>query len=158
MRDENGSPSQPPFLVNGKPLTCGMRFSVVDAVTLIVGAGVTVWAWAFVPDLALVVPFLLMHFFLFCNVFRVSRRPELIWSGVFIVTFMFCSASSYVVNWPAICAIQLPLMAFLLWRETTKPWYHGIACRKWNANHIDAYLRGERKPGYTASANTPDNT
>lgn len=77
----NNQPQEPPpFLVNGKPLTCGMRFSVVDAVTLIVGAGVTVWAWAFVPDLALVVPFLLMHFFLFCNVFRVSRRPELIWS------------------------------------------------------------------------------
>lgn len=134
------------FTVNGKPLTCGVRFSLVDGVVLIVGAGVTVWAWAYVPDLAMAVPFLLMHFFLFCNVFRVTRRPELIWSGVFIVNFMINSASSYVVNWPAICAIQLPITAYLLWRETTKPWYHGIACRKWNAEHIDAYLRGERKP------------
>jgi hypothetical protein len=159
MQDSpNIQPQQPPpFTVNGKPLTCGLRFSVVDAVTLIVGASVTVWMWSRDPKFALIVPFTLAHFFLFCNVFRGTRGPELIWATVFLVNITAWNANGGI-NWPAICAIQLPLTAFLLWRETTKPWYHGIACRKWNAEHVDAYLRGERKPGYKATTHTTSNS
>jgi len=140
---DNVSTEPSAFTLKGKPLTCGVRFSALDAVFLLVGTAATVWIWRIHSEFALLIPFLLFHFFLFCNVFRVARASELVWSGVFIVVFSLGSASSYVVNWPAICAIQLPLTAFLLWRETRQPWYHGMACRKWNAEHIDAYLRGE---------------
>ena len=126
----------------GRPRTCGMRFSVVDALAIVVAAVGTALLWPLSPELAILVPFTLGHFFLFCNVFRVRRLPELVWAGVFLL-----NAGAWLLNgsfsWLGVCAVQLPLTAFLLWRETRMPWYHGVMCRRWNARHIEAYLRGE---------------
>lgn len=112
--------------------TCGVRFSWIDGVAIVMGAILTVVVWPVTPEMALAIPFTLGHFFLFCNVFRVRRQPELIWSAVFLLNAGAWYASGHF-SWLGLSAIQLPLTAFLLWRETTKPWYHGIACRRWNA-------------------------
>ena len=63
--------------------TPGFRISLFDVLVLIAGmigafiVGVQVW-WA-----GMVIGFVVGHFFLFCNVFRIGRKPELIWAAVF---------------------------------------------------------------------------
>lgn len=122
--------------------TCGLRFSVVDAVAIFVCAVATVWLWQISPELALTLPVVLGHFFLFCNVFRIARRPELIWAAVFIL-----NVSWWIVvgpfAWAHVLAIQLPLTAVLILLEMRKPRYHGIFSTRINRRHLDAYLHGE---------------
>ena len=63
----------------------GFRLSVVDGIVLVAGViavfllSTAVWWWGFV------VGFVLGHFILFCNIVRIARPLELIWSGVFVV-------------------------------------------------------------------------
>ena len=62
----------------------GVRLSSVDVFVLVAGtAGVaaasTVTWWY-----GLLSGIVLAHFFLFCNVFRVSRPLELLWAGAFV--------------------------------------------------------------------------
>lgn len=66
------------------PRTWGMRFSRTDAAALVAGAGATVALWGASRDFALLVPVTPGLFFLFCNVFRVARKPELLWACVFL--------------------------------------------------------------------------
>lgn len=93
-------------------------------------------------DLALLIGFVLGHFFLFCNIFRVRRGPELVWTAVFLANYGLWHLSGHF--WiVGVFLTQIPLTIFLLWRETRKPWYHGIGCRRLNGEHLDEYLRGE---------------
>lgn len=48
----------------------------------IVGA-LSLWSTAW--WLGFIVAFVVGHFFVFCNIFRVARPLELAWSGVFVV-------------------------------------------------------------------------
>ncbi|WP_156346572.1 hypothetical protein [Verrucomicrobium spinosum] len=59
----------------------GFRFSWTDALVLILGAGLTGWLASFAGELALLAAWVIGHFFLFCNVFRIGRKPELVWAG-----------------------------------------------------------------------------
>ena len=52
---------------------CGFRFSRADAAMIAVGAAATWLLWGVLGDLALLPAVVLVHFFLFCNVFRVRR-------------------------------------------------------------------------------------
>lgn len=123
------------------PRTWGMRFSRTDAAALAVGACATAALWGASRDLALLVPFTLGHFFLFCNVFRVARKPELVWACVFLANYAGWSLAGRF-SWLGVCGVQLPLTAFLLWRETRLPRYHGIFADRWNPR-LDEYLRGD---------------
>lgn len=55
----------------------GFRFSMLDAFVLIIGtiaavaSAMVVWSWGFV------IGFVVCHFFLFCNIVRMSRPLEL---------------------------------------------------------------------------------
>jgi len=128
-----------------RPRTCGVRFSAFDAVFLVVGAVATALIWPVDSEAALLVPFTVGHFFLFCNVFRISRRSELIWAAVLVLNAVAWHLAAKF-SPLGIIAAQLPLTALLLWLETRRPSYHGIACRRWNSEHVDAYLRGEVEP------------
>ncbi len=72
-----------------------------------------------------------VHFFLFCNVFRIRRRPELIWAGIF---FLLCVATIRFGNpdWPATIAASFSVAAGLIIRETRHPSYHGIGWKRLN--------------------------
>jgi hypothetical protein len=109
----------------------GARLSFFDMIILVgglVGAiqveGVIWWA-------GMVVGCVVIHFFLFCNIFRISRPPELIWATVFVLL-----AGSTILTetpgWVATYTIAIALSSFLIWRETKKPDYHGICWKKWN--------------------------
>ena len=129
-------------MTNHKPRTCGFRFSWADAVAVIVCAVATWLAWPWVGSLAILMPYVLGHFFLFCNIFRIRRKAELIWAGVFLVNFAACSLLGRLEIAVPLLA-QLPVtIAALVW-EIRQPTYHGIVCRKLNRKNIDRYLNGE---------------
>ena len=75
--------------------------------------------------MALLFPIVLGHFFLFCNVFRVRRKYELIWAFLFIVNagaWWLCDSFGW---WPVL-ATQAPITLFFIAKEVVSPEYHGI--------------------------------
>ncbi len=111
----------------------GFRISFGDVAFLIIclgGAAYAAWATG-LPWTGFVVAFVVLHFFLFCNVFRIARVPELIWGGIFAAL-----AGSTIVfgkpGWLATSLISLALTVFLLVRETRQPHYHGVGWQRWN--------------------------
>ena len=63
----------------------GFRLSKTDIVVLIIGSIATIIFYSIMPDFSFIVLFVVLHFFLFCNVVRISRIPELIWASSFII-------------------------------------------------------------------------
>ena len=61
----------------------GFRLSVFDVMILTAGIGSAAGLGKEYWPASLIVLTVVGHFFLFCNVFRISRRPELLWAGVF---------------------------------------------------------------------------
>lgn len=108
----------------------GFRISPLDLVILAVGLCAAVVA---PRDLAIVVAMAVGHFFLFCNVFRMSRLPELIWAAVFLLlasqTLSFATPP-----WAVTVGVSTTLAGVLIALETRKPRYHGIAWQKLNPN------------------------
>jgi len=80
-------------------------------------------------DAVWVIPFAAGHFFLFCNVFRVRRKYELLWAGYFLVN----AAAWWTVlghfPWLLIFALQTPATLAAIVAEIRSPHYHGIFCR-----------------------------
>lgn len=111
-----------------RPPSHGFRFSRVDAVVLLAGAGLTWALWRPVGQFALLVPVTLLHFLLFCNVFRVRRGAELLWAGVFVANFAAWALSGPFSSW-GVLGIQLPVTLAILVVEVRHPRYHGIFCR-----------------------------
>ncbi|MEM6329690.1 MAG: hypothetical protein AAF790_05515 [Planctomycetota bacterium] len=87
---------------------------------------------------AFTVPFL--AFFLFCNVFRVSRPLELCWAALFIglmVTAVWLQALSGTVS----LLIALLGMVVVIAVETRRPSYHGVGWRRLNPNLPDWWAK-----------------
>ena len=120
----------------------GFRISLFDVVMLIAGmigavvAGSQVW-WA-----GLVIGFVVGHFFLFCNVFRIARKPELIWAAVFVV-LTSSTVLTQMPGWTVTFILSFLVAVVLIYLETKKPHYHGIGWQRinpglrewWNTNH-----------------------
>jgi hypothetical protein len=109
----------------------GFRFSVFDGGILVASLLASLWLADVSPIASLVILFVVGHFFLFCNVFRVSRRRELQWAAVFVAS---ASASS-LANWPGwlvVFAIAILFAAYTIVRETKDPSYHGVFWRVLN--------------------------
>ncbi|HVU28664.1 MAG TPA: hypothetical protein VHG71_13145 [Verrucomicrobiae bacterium] len=78
-----------------------------------------------------VVAFAVGHFFLFCNVFRISRRLELVWTGIFVVL----TGGTVLVQfpgWPATFAVSICATVVVIAVEMKKPSYHGIFWKQIN--------------------------
>src|SRR5262245_50749443 len=108
----------------------GFRFSPLDAVVLVVGGGGAIAAASVSVEFAVLAVVPVVHFFLFCNVFRIARSPELLWSGA----FLGCVALRELlgVSWPILGAVVVTATTLVIWRETLKESYHGILWRRWN--------------------------
>ncbi len=125
-----------------KPIerTWGFRFSLADAVAIAVFAGVAVVFRHWDNPLWWMLAIAAGHFFLFCNVFRIIRRRELIWAGLFILNiglWMWFGA----MTWPRVLACQLPLTAGLIFADLRAPGYHGIFANRLNPK-LNDYLEG----------------
>jgi hypothetical protein len=120
----------------------GFRLSVGDA--LIIMGGISFAAWLRSVDFALwwLVPVVLGHFFLFCNVFLVWRRWEYLWAAIFVINVGLHFANGSV-SCVSVLLWQLPITITVITLQMRSPWYHGIFARLINPQ-LDAYLNEER--------------
>ncbi len=111
--------------------TAGFRFSVLDGIFLLL-YGVAAWFFsAEFPQLFGLVTVVVVHFFLFCNVFRIRRSFELIWTGIFLANaLLFVVLDSF--SLLGVVLAQTPVTAILIALEMRSPSYHGILYRRIN--------------------------
>jgi hypothetical protein len=107
----------------------GFRFSTTDGLIFLGGVMVTVGLWFAIGAFALIVPYLLGHFFLFCNTFRVGGERSLIWAGSLLLNAYFWPQSQNI--WIHL-AIQLLITFALIIQCVLGKNYHGIACVRIN--------------------------
>ncbi len=110
-----------------RPRSLGLQCSVSDAVVLLAGAGAAWWLWQPMPEIALLVTFVVGHFFLFCNVFRIHRKFELTWAAAFIANVV---AGIHSGAWGLTQAMlwQIPLTVVFILAEMRTARYHGVGC------------------------------
>src|SRR6058998_2943721 len=88
--------------------TWGFRFSVIDAAAIGAFAALTAGLHWLDSNLWWSVAMVAVHFFLFCNVFRVLRRRELIWAALFLLNVGFWLLMVRL-DWFTVLACQLPV-------------------------------------------------
>ena len=122
------------------PRTHGFRLSSTDLIVIVVGLVAGTFAYFALGDVGLFIPFVVAHFFLFCNVFRIRRSPEIAWAVTFLLNcglwVFFGAVSVY-----GIFAFQLLVTLCILAIEVRKPYYHGVFARRLNPRLAD-YLNG----------------
>ncbi len=109
----------------------GFRLSSLDVGILIGGGVACVSFYRLDPWLGVAVAFVVGHFFLFCNVLRMSRPPELIWAGVF-AALAVVTVTTGAVSWLAALSASAVLTLVLAVRECRRPSYHGVGWRRLN--------------------------
>src|SRR5215213_8330009 len=95
---------------------CGFRFSATDAVVTAVGAGGNWLLREALQEMAPLPAIVLVHFFLFCNVFRIRRSYELIWAAAFVVNLLAWQVAG-AMSWPRVLAVQLPVTVLAIASE-----------------------------------------
>ena len=106
----------------------GFRFSPRDAAVIGVFTLATAWLWAWVDSLSLLLLGVLIHFFLFCNVFRVRTRYELIWAASFVVNAGAWQLADEL-SWQRLLGSQMVVTALVIGAELRSPSYYGIGHR-----------------------------
>jgi hypothetical protein len=111
----------------------GFRLSEMDVGILMLGVCAAVLLARLDERLGLASLFVLAHFFLFCNVLRMSRPLELIWAVLFVLlagsTFTFDLPSW---NYTLIAILLVTLILAIV--QILQPSYHGVLWRKINPN------------------------
>jgi hypothetical protein len=106
----------------------GFRFSVVDGLFLALCAAGILLLRGSMGTFVWIIAAAAGHFFLFCNVFRVRRSYELIWTAVFLANVLgWAWAERF--SWTAVLAVQIPVTLLVIVLEIRSPRYHGIFCR-----------------------------
>jgi hypothetical protein len=105
--------------------------SCMDAVILLLGAVLAWWLMTRSFPLWWIVPAALGHFFLFCNVFLVWQRWELLWAASFVFNVAAHLALG-VWDWPSPIMFQLPITALVIIWQIRSPWYHGVFAEQLN--------------------------
>lgn len=122
----------------------GFRLSCADVVVLL-SAAIGFWLLRrFEMPLAWVLPCVVLHFFLFCNVFRVRRNYELLWAVVFLINVGWHLSQAELGVWPSLL-LQLPVTVAVILAEMVSRAYHGIGARRLN-RQLDDYLANRAKP------------
>ncbi len=120
--------------------TYGFRCSKWDILVLLIAAvsafglfrsGIPIW-W--------IIPAVTGHFFLFCNVFLVWRRWELIWAACFVAIVSWRMAQGEAGWWPTLLYV-LPVTFTVILVQIRSPWYHGVWARRLNPR-VDEFLNG----------------
>ncbi len=109
----------------------GFRLSNFDVAVLAIGTAGALVAGMFTPWIGLLIAFVVAHFFLFCNVFRVSRRPELVWAGFFVLLAAGTIAAN-IPGWLLTFIVSLCFTVVIVALEMRKPAYHGVGWRRLN--------------------------
>ena len=110
----------------------GVRAGRYDAALLVVVGGVCVFGFAGAPFLTALGLYVLVQFFLFCNVFRVPLWLELGWASVFLYAF---SRAQFPLDAEAAWSLMRTLVAsgiVVIAIATRLPLYHGICWERLN--------------------------
>lgn len=111
--------------------TWGLQFSFADALAVGVFLTVAGVLWHFDNPLSWLLIIAAGHFFLFCNVFRIIRRRELIWAGLFILNVGIWVWLDHL-TWLCVLVCQLPITIGLILADMRTPGYHGIFANRVN--------------------------
>jgi hypothetical protein len=109
----------------------GFRISITDGLVVVIGAVAAIGLYPTSPDISFAIALPVGHFFLFCNTFRIARKPELVWAGIFLV-LAYLTIEAGALTWPVTTGLSLLVASFLILLETRKPSYHGVLWRKLN--------------------------
>lgn len=105
--------------------SAGFRLSLRDGLAILLCMLTTWGTWPLLGEMAILLPIVLGHFFLFCNVFRIPRRPELFWSAAFVLNF-----GTWVVfdrfTWSGVLLTQSPITLGVILLSVLRSDYHGI--------------------------------
>lgn len=109
----------------------GFRCSLTDGLIIVCGViGAVVLAGA-VWWKGFIVGYVVAHFFLFCNVVRMARPLELLWSAVFVI-LAGATIATGVPGWGATVAVSGVMTAAVVVFEIRKPSYHGAGWKRIN--------------------------
>jgi hypothetical protein len=111
----------------------GFRISEIDVGVLMLGTLVSVLLARFDESFAVAILFTIAHFFLFCNVLRMSRPLELAWAALFVLL----AASTILIGFPTwshTFSVMLAVTAILAFIQVLQPSYHGAFWRRLNPN------------------------
>ena len=113
------------FTWYGSAKSPGFRCSAVDLLVLTASVVATRGLWNVSEGASAFLLFLVGHFFLFCNVFRVPRWTELFWGACFLlnVSGNVLGAS---LDYPRIMFLQAPITLFVIGWAISRSGYHGI--------------------------------
>ncbi len=102
-----------------------------DTVILLLGSVLSWWLINQSFPLWWIVPTALGHFFLFCNIFLVWRRLELLWAAAFVVNVAAHVAFNAFNPRPPLLWQTPVTLAVIAW-QMRSPWYHGVFARQFN--------------------------
>lgn len=109
----------------------GFRFSVVDGFVLVGGMAGAFLLSMFIWWQGFILGYVVAHFFLFCNVVRMGRSLELLWSGVF-VTLAGATIGIDMPGWLVTTVVSLGVTVIVVVIEIRKPSYHGVGWKRIN--------------------------
>lgn len=119
------------FGLEKKTFAPGFRLSAIDVLILVAG-GIGGAACLLVDfRLAIGVWYVVVHFFLFCNVLRMTRLLEFIWAGIFI-SLAVASVQLALFSWPLGLGCSLSTTVLLAAIEVRMSSYHGVGWQKLN--------------------------
>jgi len=130
----------PPGQVGAFQRTWGVRFSPRDALALVVMGAAIIGLHRMDHSFWWVVAIVAAHFFLFCNIFRVARRRELLWAAIFVANVALWGLVGRL-DWFNVMACQLPVSVGVIAWEFKAPRYHGVFADRVNRN-LNDYLDG----------------
>lgn len=113
----------------------GFRLSAIDVVVLMFGIAASFYMHAIYPAISYIILCVVGHFFLFCNLVRMSRVSELAWSFAFI----FLVGIHLSTGWLSSVALAIAVVvitSILVVLEMKKPSYHGVGWRFFNPELI----------------------
>ena len=122
----------------------GFRVSEVDIGVLIAGVLISALLVRFDESFAVAVLFTLGHFFLFCNVLRMSRPLELLWAVIFIML----AGSTFRFGLPPFIYTLLTMFVvttILATVQIQRPSYHGAFWRQLNPNLPQWWAKNRKK-------------
>lgn len=123
----------------------GFRLSKIDIGVIIISLAAAGTLYEYSGPFSFIVLFVVAHFFLFCNVTRMSRIPELVWAGIFVLN----ASSSLKAGVPSLeIAIGISLFStiVLVALEVRKPSYHGMFWQKVNPN-LEKWFESKNQAG-----------
>jgi len=120
--------------------TWGFQFSRTDTQAIAVIMAAVLGLWRMGNPLWWILVISAGHFFLFCNVFRIVRRRELIWAGLLIFNIGVWDWSGHL-TCTRVLLCQLPITVGLIIADMREPGYHGIFANRLN-RRLNDYLEG----------------